>query len=249
MRRGPLAFLVPTLVGAALALSVAPARASFDPTDPPAGEHTQTDGPRYWVGRVLVGYANEHPLQPPIDLVRDAPYALGRASDGYVGAPRRQQRVVPASSSAARTPCPLRDRPAGPVRAGGRGAGRARADRRLRPPPPNEIDPTRARPPARGEHRPPPGRAHRPGPGRAHFGARGGRGGAASAGDQQRPRGDRRALSAAAGGRGRPLNKNQLDAYLAGLNRLPGRMVDAVVTPTLTPGVVNLDYMVAEDRP
>jgi hypothetical protein len=33
------------------------------------------------------------------------------------------------------------------------------------------------------------------------------------------------------------------------LNRLPGRMVDAVVTPTLTPGVVNLDYMVAEDRP
>ena len=50
-------------------------------------------------------------------------------------------------------------------------------------------------------------------------------------------------------GAGDPLNKNQLDAYLAGLNRLPGRMVDAVVTPTLTPGVVNLDYMVAEDRP
>src|SRR5262249_20629261 len=33
------------------------------------------------------------------------------------------------------------------------------------------------------------------------------------------------------------------------LNRLPGRMVDVVVTPTLTPGVVNLDYLVQEDRP
>jgi hemolysin activation/secretion protein len=50
-------------------------------------------------------------------------------------------------------------------------------------------------------------------------------------------------------GAGDPLDKNKLDSYLASLNRLPGRMVDVVVTPTLTPGVVNLDYLVQEDRP
>jgi hemolysin activation/secretion protein len=50
-------------------------------------------------------------------------------------------------------------------------------------------------------------------------------------------------------GAGDPLDKKKLDAYLASLNRLPGRMVDVVVTPTLTPGVVNLDYLVQEDRP
>jgi len=50
-------------------------------------------------------------------------------------------------------------------------------------------------------------------------------------------------------GTGDPLDKNKLDDYLADVNRHPGRMVDVVVTPTLTPGVVNLDYLVAEDRP
>ena len=33
------------------------------------------------------------------------------------------------------------------------------------------------------------------------------------------------------------------------LNRLPGRVVDVVITPTLTPGIVNLDYLVSEDKP
>ena len=52
MRGGRLA-LHALALSAALALPAAPARASFDPGDPPAGEHTQTDGPRYWVGKVV----------------------------------------------------------------------------------------------------------------------------------------------------------------------------------------------------
>jgi hemolysin activation/secretion protein len=50
-------------------------------------------------------------------------------------------------------------------------------------------------------------------------------------------------------GAGDPLAKAEIDSYVAGLNRLPGRVVDVVITPTLTPGIVNLDYLVSEDRP
>jgi hemolysin activation/secretion protein len=50
-------------------------------------------------------------------------------------------------------------------------------------------------------------------------------------------------------GAGDPLAKHELDAYVASLNRHPGRIVDVVITPTLTPGIVNLDYVVEEDRP
>ena len=34
-----------------------PARASFDPSDPPAGEHTRTEGPRYAIGEIELRYA------------------------------------------------------------------------------------------------------------------------------------------------------------------------------------------------
>ncbi len=253
MRRGPLAFLVPTLVGAALALSAAPARASFDPSDPPAGAHTQTDGPRYWVGRVVVGYANEHPLQPPIDLVRDAPYALGRASDGYVGARRGGNNVWFQLSE-------LGAADAVPVYATGlqdlcEQVVATLGERGLIgvyvAPPPNEIDPDTGadlRPDGSTE-------LHLV----VHTGrVQGVRTFAAPAVPGVAPipqeiSDDHEEIAARSPlqpvGAGDPLNKNQLDAYLAGLNRLPGRMVDAVVTPTLTPGVVNLDYMVAEDRP
>ena len=65
-----------------------PSRASFDPMAPPAGEHTQTEGPRYWVSEIEIRFAEDHPLHPPVDLVRSGQYALGQASDGYVGARR-----------------------------------------------------------------------------------------------------------------------------------------------------------------
>ena len=53
------------------------ARASFDPDSPPAGAYTQTEGPRYWVGEVDIRYAEDHPLHPPVDLIRAGQYATG----------------------------------------------------------------------------------------------------------------------------------------------------------------------------
>lgn len=45
------------------------------------------------------------------------------------------------------------------------------------------------------------------------------------------------------------VRKDQLDAYLARLNRHPSRRVDAEISPAQTAGGVNLDYMVAENKP
>jgi hemolysin activation/secretion protein len=45
------------------------------------------------------------------------------------------------------------------------------------------------------------------------------------------------------------VRKDQLDAYLARLNRHPSRRVDAEISPAETAGGVNLDYMVAENKP
>ncbi len=45
------------------------------------------------------------------------------------------------------------------------------------------------------------------------------------------------------------VRKDQLDAYLARLNRQPARRVDAEISPARTAGGVNLDYMVAESKP
>ena len=254
MRGGPLALHALALATAlAFALSAAPARASFDPSDPPAGAHTQTDGPRYWVGRVVVGYANEHPLQPPIDLLRAAPYALGRASDGYVGARRGGNNVwfqladVGASGAVPVYATGLQDLCEQVVtELGARGLIGVYVS-----PPPNEIDPDT------GADLRPEGSTD------LHLVVHTGRvqgvrtfaapALATAAPAAQEISDDHEAIAARSPlqpvGAGDPLNKDELDAYLAGLNRLPGRMVDAVVTPTLTPGVVNLDYMVAEDRP
>lgn len=250
MRGSLRAFLVPLV---ALVLAAAPARASFDPSDPPAGEHTKTDGSRYWVGRVVVGYANEHPLHPPIELIRDADYALGRASDGYVGARRGGSNVwfqlgelgtadaVPVYATGLQDLCEqvvaeLGERGLIGVYVG---------------PPPNEIDPDT-------------GADLRPeGVTDLHLVVHTGRvqgvrtfAAPATVGAAPIPQeisNHHEEIAARSPlqpvGAGDPLDKRKLDDYLAGLNRLPGRMVDAVVTPTLTPGVVNLDYMVAEDKP
>jgi hypothetical protein len=48
---------------------------------------------------------------------------------------------------------------------------------------------------------------------------------------------------------GEVLNKDELDDYIAFLNRQPGRTVDATLTKSLEPGGVYLDYLVAENKP
>src|SRR5262245_44527589 len=72
----------------AICLAATSARAGLDTADAPTGSFNATEGPRYWISLVDIRYAQEHPLQPPLDLIRSASYALGRASDGYVGARR-----------------------------------------------------------------------------------------------------------------------------------------------------------------
>ena len=235
---------------ALLALPLA-ARASFDPSDPPAGEHTQTDGPRYWVGRVYLSYANEHPLQPPISLIAGASYALGRASDGYVGARRGGSNVwfhLPELGVAEPVPLyatGLQDLCEQIVaELGERGMMGVYVA-----PSPSDIDAETG-----GDVRP-------EGVTDLHLVVHTGRVQAvrtfhapqAPAAQPVEIADDRQKIAADSPlqpvGAGDPLDKNKLDSYLANLNRLPGRMVDVVLTPTLTPGVVNLDYLVQEDRP
>ncbi len=45
------------------------------------------------------------------------------------------------------------------------------------------------------------------------------------------------------------VRKDRLDAYLARLNRHPSRRIDAEISPARTAGGVNLDFMVAENKP
>jgi hemolysin activation/secretion protein len=235
---------------AVLALPLA-ARASFDPSDPPAGEHTGSDGPRYWVGHVHLSYANEHPLQPPISLLVDASYALGKASDGYVGARRGGNNVwFHLSELGAAEPVPL-------YATGLQDLCEQIVDELASrgmmgvyvAPAPSDIDAETG-----GDVRP-------EGNTDLHLVVHTGRvqavrtfrAPAIAAAQPVEVSNDHEAIAADSPlqpvGAGDPLDKKKLDSYLANLNRLPGRLVDVVVTPTLTPGVVNLDYLVQEDRP
>lgn len=235
-------------------LAAGVARASFTPTDPPAGEHTQTDGPRYWVGRVQLSYANEHPLQPPISLLINADYALGKASDGYVGARRGGKNVwFHLSELGATEPVPLYATGLQDLceqivaELGARGMIGVYVA-----PSPADIDAETG------------GDVRAEGSTGLHLVVHTGRVqavrtfrapeiAAAAPAVAAEPSSDREDIAQNSPlqpvGAGDPLDKRKLDAYLADLNRHPGRMVDAVVTPTLTPGVVNLDYLVEEDRP
>ena len=254
-KRMRIRLLAHALAAAALVAALAlPARASFNPTDPPSGEHTQTDGPRYWVGKITLSYAHEHPLQPPISLITGADYALGQASDGYVGARRGGKNVwfhlpefgdkeaVPIYATGLQDLCEQIV-----AELGARGLMGVYVA-----PSPDDID-AQTGADARAE-----------GDTDLHLVIQTGRvqavrtfqapalgDGKAAANAQPVP--DKEAIAERSPlqsvGAGDPLDKNQLDAYVARLNRQPGRMVDAVVTPTLTPGAVNLDYLVQEDRP
>ena len=241
---------------AALSLAVClagDARASFDPSDPPSGEHTQTDGPRYWVGKVHLSYANEHPLQPPIGLLTNADYALGRASDGYVGARRGGKNVwFHLSELGATEPVPLYATGLQDLceqivsQLGERGLIGVYVA-----PSPADIDSETG------------GDVRQSGVTDLHLVVHTGRVQAVrtfrapelavAAPTAVAQPSDREEIAERSPlqpvGAGDPLAKDKLDEYLAGLNRHPGRMVDVVVTPTLTPGVVNLDYLVEEDRP
>ena len=228
------------------------AQADFDPTAPPAGEHTQTEGPRYWVGEVEIRYAEDHPLHPPVDLIRSGHYALGQAADGYVGARRGGENVwFEMSELGAEGPAPvyatgvrdLCEQVVGEL--GNRGLIGVYVA-----PDPAQIDPDTGAD-LRGDatnltlviHT---GRVRSvrtftagiPTPGAAPVPTE-------APGYQQIA--ERSPLQPV--GAGDPLAKTELDAYVATLNRLPGRVVDVVITPTLTPGIVNLDYLVSEDKP
>ena len=228
------------------------ARASFDPSDPPAGEHTLTEGPRYPIGEIELRYAEDHLLHPPVDLVSSGQYGLGRASDGYVGARRggdiewfelRDLGVdgaIPVYATGLRDLC---EQIVGEL--GERGLIGVYVA-----PDPVQIDPdtgadlredsttlalvihtgrVRAvRTFTAGEA--PPGALPPVLESPEH--------------EQIASRSPLQPVGA-----GDPLAKRELDAYVATLNRLPGRVVDVVITPTLTPGVVNLDYLVSEQRP
>jgi hypothetical protein len=232
-----------------------PALAGFETAEPPTGAFNATEGPRYWISLLDLRYAQEHPLQPPIDLIRSAPYALGRASDGYVGARRGGDNDWFALDElGADGPMPvyatgLRDLCEQIVAELG--------DRGLIgvfvAPEPSEIDPQTGmdlRPEGQMEltlvvhtGRVQAVRTFAAGAGQALA--------AVSAGPSQQPDHDEIASRSPLQpvGAGDPLAKNELDAYVAALNRHPGRIVDVVITPTLTPGIVNLDYVVEEDRP
>ncbi len=237
-----------------LAIAALPqvAGASFDPSAPPAGEFTQTEGPRYWVSTVQIRYAEDHPLHPPVDLVRSGQYALGRAADGYVGARRGgentwfdltalgAQNPVPVYATGIRDLC---EQIVGEL--GSRGLIGVYVA-----PDPLLIDPDTGAD-LRGDATELTLVIHT---GRVRdvrtFTAGDDAPGAAPV-DRESPDyqqiAERSPLQPV--GSGDPLAKAELDAYVAGLNRLPGRVVDVVITPTLTPGIVNLDYLVSEDKP
>lgn len=228
------------------------ARASFDPSDPPAGAHTRTEGPRYPIGEIEVRYAEDHLLHPPLDLVSSGQYGLGLATDGYVGARRGGEIVwfelrdlgvegpVPVYATGVRDLCEQIV-----AELGQRGLIGVYVA-----PDPTQIDPETGadlredttaltlvihtgrvrsvRTFTAGEADP------------GTFPA------AIESPDHEQIAG-RSPLQPV--GAGDPLAKTELDAYVATLNRLPGRVVDVVITPTLTPGIVNLDYLVSEERP
>lgn len=45
------------------------------------------------------------------------------------------------------------------------------------------------------------------------------------------------------------LNKDEIDAYIAFLNRHPGRRIDAAISPGVKEGTVAMDYLVTENKP
>jgi hypothetical protein len=191
-------------------------------------------------------------LQPPVELLVHGDYALGRASDGYVGPRRGGQNVwFHLDEFGAETPAPIY---ASGLQDLCEQIVVELADRGMIgvyvAPEPTDIDPET-------------GADLRDGSTDLHLLVHTGRvqsvrtfrtATAAGAAPRAEPiEADSEGIAARSPlqpvGAGDPIDKHRLDAYVAGLNRHPGRAVDVVLTPTLTPGLVNLDYLVDEDRP
>jgi hemolysin activation/secretion protein len=217
--------------------------------------HAESEGPRYWVSRFALEYAEPHAAQPSLEWLAAQPYALGQGEDGYVG-PRRGGRNHWFRLDEMGEQSPV------PVYASGL---RELAEQIVRDlnsrgligvyvaPHPDDIDP------ATGEDRRPADvTALRL---RVHTGrVKAVRTFAAdpsldNAERVDRPRhrwiAERSPIrpQPRAGAGGDLLDRKRLDEYVARLNRYPGRQVDVVLTPTLEPGRINVDYVVEEERP
>lgn len=214
------------------------------------GAHHDSQGPRYWVSRIVLEYAEEHAGHPSLASLAANQYALGQADDGYVG-PRRGGRNIWFRLDEMGRQDPV------PVYASGLRelAEQIVADLNARgligvyvAPDPADIDPTTGADKRNGDQT-----ALRL---RVYTGRVGAvRTFAADPELDNQQRVDRPAHRVIAqrspvGPQSSDLlDRKRLDEYVARLNRHQGRFVDVVLTPTLQPGRINVDYIVEEERP
>lgn len=239
---------------AALGLPVAPARAGAGGAT--LGQFSDTQGPVYLIGSLSLDYAVPHPLHPELDEVRQVDYALGETEDGYVG-PRRGAHNAWFSLDDVGRGAPAR------IYATGLRELNEQIVRELNvrgligvyvAPHEDDIDSKTGR-----DLRPAghtrlrlivySGRVE----GLRTF-ASGGRVSFDERLDDVRHVDIRRGSPAQpVGAEGRDtadvLLRDELDEYIAYLNRHPGRRVDLSLTPSREPGGVFVDYLVAEDKP
>ena len=220
------------------------------------GRFSDTQGPVYLVGSIVLEYAEEHGQHPALDGVRVAEYALGVAEDGYVG-PRRGATSQWFSLDEVGQNAPAR------IYATGLHELNQQIVRELNlrgligvyvAPHEADIDSST------GHDLRPPGHT------RLRLVVYTGRvQGLRTFGSGQRVALDERlddvrhddirrgspAQPAGVQGRGQGdlLLRDDLDDYIAYLNRHPGRRVDLSLTPSRQPGGVFVDYLVAEDKP
>jgi hemolysin activation/secretion protein len=220
------------------------------------GEHSATEGPVYAVGSIALQYADTHPVHPPLEELNRVTFALGQAGDGFVGPRNGGNNVWFTLPEIVQGPT-LRIY----------GSGLREIDEQIVrelnargvigvfvAPHEDDIDAATGRDlrdPGQSELRLViyTGRVE----GLRTFAS--GRRVAEEARVNDTRHGGIREHSpmqpVGAGGRsqGDLIRKDQLDEYIAYLNRHPGRRVDVAVTPGREPGAVYLDYMIAEDKP
>ncbi len=220
------------------------------------GRFSNSQGPVYLVGSIVLEYAEAHELHPSLDSVRAAEYALGEAGDGYVG-PRRGASNQWFSLDEVGQNSPAR------IYATGLYELNQQIVRELNlrgligvyvAPHEADIDSST------GHDLRPPGHT------RLRLVVYTGRvEGLRTFGSGQRVALDERldavrhddirrgspVQPAGVQGRGQGdvLLREELDDYVAYLNRHPGRRVDLSLTPSRQPGGVFVDYLVAESKP
>ena len=220
------------------------------------GRFSETQGPVYLVGSLTLEYADSHPLHPPLPEIRARDYVLGESEDGYVG-PRRGAHNAWFTLDELGLGSPAR------IYATGLRELNEQIVRELNgrgligvfvAPHEDDIDSKTGRDVrATGHTRLRlvvySGRVE----GLRTFGS-GSRVSLDERLDDARHADIRRGSPAQpAGVEGRDaadvLLRDELDEYIAYLNRHPGRRVDLSLTPSRQPGGVFVDYLVAEDKP